>query len=156
MKNITERERHRLNNNWEYAKKLWKKRSVELGLTDWKLKMDHAKTRLGQCDHGKKTISISSYFMRGKSCNYNKVKATILHEMAHSLTLGHNHDKVWKKKCVEIGGDGRVKATMDIPPRSWRVKCRKCPLAIEYYRRPNIKNKICPKCKSSVKLTKIN
>jgi hypothetical protein len=27
-------------------------------------------------------------------------------EIAHALTKGHGHDRVWKAKCVEIGGKG--------------------------------------------------
>lgn len=149
------REKHRLDNNWIYAQDLWKKKTKQLKLYGWKLKMDHAKTRLGQCDHGKKVISISSYFMRGKSCNYNKVKNTILHEMAHALTIGHNHDKVWKKKCIELGGDGRVCATMDIPPRNYFIYCKTCKYRKEYYRKPNLKGKVCLKCKRKPILKKI-
>ena len=32
-----------------------------------------------------------------------QVRDTILHEIAHALTLGHGHDNTWKRKCVEIG-----------------------------------------------------
>ena len=35
-----------------------------------------------------------------------RVRMTILHEIAHALTEGHNHDEVWRRKCLEIGGDG--------------------------------------------------
>ena len=37
-----------------------------------------------------------------------RVRQTILHEIAHALTEGHNHDYVWRMKCVEIGGDGNT------------------------------------------------
>lgn len=37
----------------------------------------------------------------------DKVKDTILHEIAHALTPGHNHDYVWQKKAIEIGCDGQ-------------------------------------------------
>lgn len=37
----------------------------------------------------------------------SEVRMTILHEIAHALVgLEHNHDKVWKAKCLEIGGNG--------------------------------------------------
>jgi predicted SprT family Zn-dependent metalloprotease len=36
----------------------------------------------------------------------DRVLQTILHEIAHALTEGHNHDEVWRRKCIEIGGDG--------------------------------------------------
>lgn len=37
----------------------------------------------------------------------DRVKLTILHEIAHALTEGHGHDAVWKAKLIEIGGDGK-------------------------------------------------
>ena len=36
-----------------------------------------------------------------------RVRLTILHEVAHALTEGHGHDNVWKAKLLEIGGDGK-------------------------------------------------
>lgn len=36
-----------------------------------------------------------------------RVRLTILHEVAHALTEGHGHDYVWKAKLLEIGGDGK-------------------------------------------------
>jgi predicted SprT family Zn-dependent metalloprotease len=38
-----------------------------------------------------------------------KVRDTILHEIAHALVgLEHQHDSIWKAKCLEIGGDGQA------------------------------------------------
>ncbi len=37
----------------------------------------------------------------------DRVRLTILHEVAHALTEGHGHDIVWKRKLLEIGGDGK-------------------------------------------------
>jgi len=37
----------------------------------------------------------------------DRVRLTILHEVAHALTEGHGHDSVWKAKLLEIGGDGK-------------------------------------------------
>ena len=37
----------------------------------------------------------------------DRVRLTILHEVAHALTEGHGHDAVWKAKLLEIGGDGK-------------------------------------------------
>jgi len=36
-----------------------------------------------------------------------RVRLTILHEVAHALTEGHGHDRVWQAKLLEIGGDGK-------------------------------------------------
>lgn len=37
----------------------------------------------------------------------DRVRLTILHEVAHALTEGHGHDSVWKAKLLELGGDGK-------------------------------------------------
>ncbi len=37
----------------------------------------------------------------------DRVRLTILHEVAHALTEGHGHDSVWQAKLLEIGGDGK-------------------------------------------------
>lgn len=37
----------------------------------------------------------------------SRVLKTILHEIAHALTEGHGHDRVWQAKLLEIGGDGK-------------------------------------------------
>ena len=152
---MNNKEKHRLHNNWEYAKELWDKKSKELKLTDWSLKQNNTKTSLGVCNHNKKTIYISTYFMRGPSCNYNKVKHCLLHEISHALTPGQKHNLIWKKMCIKLGGDGRVCATMDIPARSWKLKCDKCKWVKEYYRKPKLDNKVCIKCKRKPKLEKI-
>ncbi len=36
-----------------------------------------------------------------------KVRDTILHEIAHGLTKGHDHDYVWQRKAIEIGCNGQ-------------------------------------------------
>ncbi len=147
---MNDKEKHRLNNNWEYAQKIWRKKQKEFDLYNWEIKKDHAKTRLGQCNHTKKIVSISSYFMRGKSCNYNKVKNTLLHEIAHCLTPGQKHNLIWKKTAIKIGCDGKITSTMDIPARNWLVFCKKCNRKKEYYRKKNIANNYCKKCKIPV------
>ena len=38
----------------------------------------------------------------------DRVLKTILHEVAHALTEGHGHDRVWRAKLLEIGGDGET------------------------------------------------
>lgn len=153
---MNQKEKHRLHNNWEYAKNLWTKKQKEFKLDGWELKKDHAKTRLGQCDHGKKIISISTYFMRGKGCNYSKVKNTLLHEIAHCLTPGQKHNLIWKKTALKIGCDGKVRSTMDVPPRNWKMVCRKCNWEKEYFRKPKADGKVCLKCKRPPIVQKMN
>lgn len=63
-----------------------------------------------------------------------RVKLTILHEVAHALTEGHGHDSVWRAKLLEIGGDGkRCYDSSDTntlatrrSSRTYVLECQKC------------------------------
>lgn len=75
------------------------------GLTDWHIKLDNAKQRNGQCRYSIKTISLSRYGIEFRTAE--QTRDTVLHEIAHALTPGHHHDAVWRRKCIEIGGNGQ-------------------------------------------------
>ena len=77
---------------------------IKHNLKDWSFGYDNSKkitSRCGLCDHVNKRISIT--VTHAKKARYDVVKNTILHEIAHALTVGHGHDKIFKKKCLEIG-----------------------------------------------------
>ncbi|WRQ08712.1 SprT-like domain-containing protein [Mycobacterium phage miche] len=76
----------------------------ELG--GYTVKLDNAKRRAGQCNHGLRVISLSKYLMAQRS--YEDTHNTITHEIAHALVgPGHRHDAVWSRKHRELGGDGK-------------------------------------------------
>ena len=54
---------------------------------------------------GHKSIELSTKLVQIN--DVERVRLTILHEVAHALTEGHGHDAVWKAKLLEIGGDGK-------------------------------------------------
>ena len=64
----------------------------------------------------------------------DRVRLTILHEVAHALTEGHGHDAVWKAKLLEIGGDGkRCYSSVDTNTietkrsnKLYKLVCQKC------------------------------
>lgn len=80
----------------------------EHGLIDegWRASVNNRKSCFGVCNYTQKTIGLSSILI--PNCNDKNVKETILHEIAHALTPGHHHDKVWKRKCIEVGGNGEA------------------------------------------------
>ena len=90
-----------LKNTRELAESLMKLH----GLRNWKFEFDSAKRRFGCCSYSDRTISLSRHLVliNSEDC----VKETILHEIAHALTPGHGHDKVWKRKAIEIGSNGK-------------------------------------------------
>jgi ribosomal protein S27E len=48
-----------------------------------------------------------------KAMTDEAIKDTLIHEIAHALTKGHRHDWVWRRKCIELGGDGKATHTSD-------------------------------------------
>ena len=151
MKNI---ERHRLNNNWYYAQQLWSTKAKRYRLKGWVLKLSHGRSYIGLCDHNYKTIYLSSYFMRGSSCNYAKVKKSLMHEIAHVLTPGQSHNNIWKNKCKRLGGDIRKAGTMDLAGMNWVIYCSFCKWRQETFNKPK-KGMICSKCVKPPSVKKI-
>ena len=63
---------------------------------------DRAKRRAGLCNHTRKTITLSEYFVRMNE--WDKVRNTVLHEAAHALAgprAGHGIE--WAKWCRQLG-----------------------------------------------------
>jgi predicted SprT family Zn-dependent metalloprotease len=86
------------------AQELAKQLMTQHGLTQqgWRFEFDYAKRRFGVCKYGPKVIGLSRPLTDAN--DVLRVKDTILHEIAHALVgVGHGHDSVWKRKCVEIG-----------------------------------------------------
>ena len=73
-------------------------------LLSWTISFNKRKRAFGVCNYGKREISISSILI--PFMTDSAIKDTIIHEIAHALTKGHDHDKVLKRKCIELGGTG--------------------------------------------------
>lgn len=96
------------------------------GLAGWKFCWDRAKRRLGQCRGDTRTISLSRPLATVNSREQSI--DTILHEIAHALVgVEHGHDRVWKRKVVEIGGTPqRIAHNSVCLPPSWVGHCPNC------------------------------
>ena len=59
--------------------------------------------------------------------SYEQRLDVIAHEVAHaSLPYGHKHDSVWRRKCLELGGNGNEKDAVPDPHR-WAKYSGVCP-----------------------------
>lgn len=97
---------------------------VQHGLTDWSMTFDKARTRAGVCRSHTKEIGLSLHFVRLNSAE--RIRLTLIHEIAHALTPGHHHDKVWQAKDRELGGDGSRcydDKTTAMPPPKYFGQC---------------------------------
>lgn len=98
----------------------------EHGLTAWKLAIDNAVRRHGQCQHSKRTLSFSKHYIENNL--QSKILNTLIHEIAHALTPGHGHDDIWAKKCEDLGYPNALRCTADtiMPQGKYQAHCAKC------------------------------
>lgn len=91
-------------------------------LSGWRIVFNARLRRaLGRCHYAKKHIELCPKYV---ACNAEpQVRDTILHEIAHALTPGHSHDKVWSDMAKRIGADGTRFAGSDkiIPKRKYTL-----------------------------------
>jgi predicted SprT family Zn-dependent metalloprotease len=122
------------------------------GLLDsyWKFEFDNAKRRFGLCSHLEKKIYLSKHLTELNS--EERVKNTILHEIAHALVgFKHGHNIVWKRKAIEIGCDGKrcYSATNVITPQAkYTAICSNCGFEDKKHKKPK-RVYSCGKCSST-------
>lgn len=68
----------------------------------WSFKFDNAVKRMGLCNHTRKTLSLSRFFV--SAATEHQMRQIMLHEIAHAL-LPHSagHSFLWKAKAASIG-----------------------------------------------------
>lgn len=120
---------------------------AEHGLTDWKLVLDHARRRAGQCDYRAKTISLSRHYVRYAAESH--IRDTILHEIAHALVgPRHGHDAVWRQQARAIGCTATRCHTLEFSAARWLMTCPDNCFEVPRHRRKA--NMVCAKCKKPV------
>ena len=82
----------------------------------YKIEYSNRMTRtLGRCREylmcGKPIKYLFTYnlkFIKQHLDDIDVIKSIVLHEIAHAIVGGHhNHDKVWKDCCINLGGNGK-------------------------------------------------
>ena len=117
------------------------------GLTGWRIKLDHARRRAGQCDFNTKVISLSRLYVRNAEKDH--IRDTILHEIAHALVGPHHgHDAVWRQKAREIGCTATRCHSLSFSKARWVMQCPNGCFAVERHRRKS--GLVCATCKISV------
>lgn len=124
----------------------------EHGLGDWLFRFNRrAVGRLGLCDHGTRTISLSVKVVL--LADETTVRNTMLHEIAHALVgPGHGHDWTWKARARSIGCNGNRCHKVDT--RSLAPWLGTCGCGREF-RRHRLSQKVrdygrCPSCKAGL------
>jgi len=113
-------------------------------IPNWVFKWDNAAQRYGICRYAGRRISVS--LPRARVNTIERTKRTILHEIAHALTPGQKHNKVWKQKAREIGlSNPTTCCTKDdsvcMDRMKWALRNRLTGEVYHYYtREPKAKN----------------
>lgn len=114
----------------------------------WKFDFNNRVNAIGLCDYSKKTIFFSRKYLH---VSKEQFRQTILHEIAHALTPGHNHDEVWAAKAAEIGvkTPSTVAKGVTKVKGKWYMHCSPCANTYpkDYHTRHHvIKRRVCHKC----------
>ena len=118
------------------------------GLVGWRVKLDHARRRAGQCDYNSRVISLSRFYVR--KADKEHILDTILHEIAHAIVGPHHgHDAVWRQKAREIGCTANRCHTLNFARARWRMICPNGCFSIERHRRTT--GLVCMQCKTEVR-----
>lgn len=111
----------------------------------WRFEWSRSKKRIGCCQYSTKTIQLSRLYVENTK-DPNLFVNTILHEIAHALTPGHNHDNIWKKACVIVGAnperlcnDEQIVGANQHLAR-WIAKCPHCTFTHSRHRKPKYIN----------------
>jgi predicted SprT family Zn-dependent metalloprotease len=129
---------------------------------------DNSKKRFGVCRmrYNRKVIGFggqtkTDYIFIGISLSRHLVKLneeaevtdTILHEIAHALTMGDGHGAKWKAKCVEIGCRPiRCYSSneVDTPTLKYSASCGDCGTVYQRSRLPKVGRKVACKCQRGI------
>jgi len=118
---------------------------IKHSLTGWKFVWDENPiSRLGQCRYKSKEISISK--KPATILPYEQLLDTLIHELAHALTPGAEHGKVWKGKCIELGCKPSACADVNLDAiHKLKGSCPTCDAVMYASRKPK-SGIICVKC----------
>ncbi len=103
-----------MNNNKKMSKKqytinLLRQYFKEHCLHDWSWRLNNRRCGGGVCKYHSKYLEISRHYISSPNITKKDIHNTILHELAHILTQGHGHDEHWRKKFIELGGNGKIR-----------------------------------------------
>ena len=123
----------------------------------WTFHWDGGKTRAGVCRYSNKTICVSRNILDHPRADVGYIRNIILHEIAHALTPGHNHDDTWQRVALQIGCDGRRchdLGTLSTP--NYRLSCPCGNVRGDRFRLDKaLLQHQCKACKKPIKITRL-
>lgn len=96
----------------------------DYGLALWAFAFDNAKRRCGNCNFGKRKITLSRHYV---AMNEEwEIRDTILHEIAHAIAgFKAGHGPEWRKVARRIGATPQrcADASVEMPKAPWKIVC---------------------------------
>lgn len=119
----------------------------------WTFKWDNAVRRFGVCRYHRKEIGLSKKLVMIN--DVDKVKDTILHEIAHAIAgHGAGHGWRWKQVCIQIGAKPErcySSKEVNVPESNYYAVCGACGVVHERSRARRYPNKrVSCKCQSGI------
>jgi predicted SprT family Zn-dependent metalloprotease len=115
----------------------------------WPLKWSSRKTALGHCVYQPSAIFLSTIYINAAQTTIESVTETILHEIAHALTPGDGHGKLWKATALRIGCSG-ARCGEAYAAYKYTVFCPCGVVNVGRHRKSNLCNRICGVCKEKL------
>lgn len=104
-------------------------------LLGWSFCFNNRRRSLGVCFEFDKRIELSKYHVLADT--EEKVKDTILHEIAHALVGSeHRHNIFWQLKAKEIGLTKPTRCSGSQLKGKYAVQCPKCKSEYNFFRKP--------------------
>lgn len=96
----------------ELALQLMSENKSGINLIDrgWTFKFSKSKGFIGRCSYIDNVIELSDYYL--PLMEEDEVIDTILHEVAHALTQGDGHGKLWKAMAKKLGAQPKAKTML--------------------------------------------
>lgn len=126
------------------------------GLMHWNFQFNNSKANSGLCDYEKKTIYLSRKYY--ELMDNHEIHNTILHEIAHVLTPGDQHGKLWQQACEKLGIQPIAIGPIQRLPGKYSAKCS-CGNVWYRYNSKCLKRKkrmMCSNCFEEIIFTKGN
>lgn len=108
-------------------------------------KWNNLKRSFGMCSYRERTIYLSRPLT--ELCEPETVRNTIMHEIAHALTPGQGHGRVWKIQMIKFGlnPDRLCNAEIDRSGiANWEAKCSTCGKLTHMIRKPRLERSCKP------------
>lgn len=123
------------------------------GLLLWGFGFDRAKRRCGNCNFGKRKITLSRHYTELNS--RQEVTDTVLHEIAHAIAgFKAGHGPEWKRVAQRIGAKPQrcADASVEMPKAKWRLMCQEGhDFGPRHRRSKSMDYHICGRCRTGLR-----